>query len=139
MNKVVSNLRRVGILAKKRASLFKYNLHHRVTRGDAFDFSADTRMLTEQGRSLNLLDFSQNGARELFLCDIYSDQVLYGGLSETELEIMTEENHSFCKFHAGKLTFSEVEIKLPNGSQWAGASRLHVLWIQLHKFTPEKL
>lgn len=67
-------------------------------------------MLAEQGRSLNLLDFSQNGARELFLCDIYSDQVLYGGLSETELEIMKEDNQSFRKFLVEKMAFSEIEI-----------------------------
>lgn len=47
---------------------------------------------------MNLLDFSQNGARELFLCDIYSDQVLYGGLSETELQVVTEDQQSFRKF-----------------------------------------
>jgi hypothetical protein len=41
--------------------------------------------MTSQVRSLNLLDFSTNREKDIFLLDIYSDQSEMGGLSETSL------------------------------------------------------
>ena len=50
---------------------------------------------------MNLLDFNANREKELFLLDIYSDRTIYGGNSETSLELSKAETGSeeevYCK------------------------------------------
>jgi len=46
---------------------------------------------------LNLLDFSANKAKDLFLIDIYSDATIYGGVSETTLETKSVDDQDCCK------------------------------------------
>ena len=81
--KAVRELRRAGILLGKRMSLFRYNLSLKLQRGQGYDPVADVTMMTNQTRSLNLLDFSLNKEKDLYLVDIYSDQTIFGGMSET--------------------------------------------------------
>lgn len=71
--KAVRDLRRAGILLQKRLSLLKYNAKLKFQRGQGYDPSSDIDMMNSQIRSLNLLDFSANKERDLFLLDIYSD------------------------------------------------------------------
>jgi len=71
--KAVRDLRRAGILLQKRISLFKYNAQLKMQRGQGYDPTADINMMTNQVRSMNLLDFSVNKEKEIFLLDIYSD------------------------------------------------------------------
>lgn len=95
--KVVTEMRRAGILIQKRVSLFKYNLGLRLRRGQGYDPLSDTRMLDSEVRSMNLLDFSSK--KDLFLIDEYSDSTIYGGLSETTFE---SENDSLVMKSAFK-------------------------------------
>lgn len=95
---IIQNLRRIGILGRKRFSLFKYNVKHKFQRGEGYDFEKDEHMLLGQLRSLNLLDFTTSAERELYLIDIYSDQTIYGGLSETSLQTVRENDDNFRKF-----------------------------------------
>lgn len=64
-------------------------------------------MLLGQLRTLNLLDFTTNAQRELYLIDIYSDQTIYGGLSETSLETAQENEDNFRKFTSGFIVCSQ--------------------------------
>ena len=72
--KAIRDLRRAGILIQKRFSLFKYNAKLKIQRGQSYDIVSDIDMMNSQVRSLNLLDFSINREKDLFLLDIYSDQ-----------------------------------------------------------------
>jgi hypothetical protein len=72
--KAIRDLRRAGILLQKRFSLLKYNAKLKLQRGQSYDISSDIDMMNSQIRSLNLLDFSINREKDLFLLDIYSDQ-----------------------------------------------------------------
>ena len=47
--------------------------------------------MTVDHKSLNLLDFSRNREKDLFLCDVNSDRTRFGGQTETELAIHHEE------------------------------------------------
>jgi hypothetical protein len=58
---------------------------------------------SDKQRSVNLLDFSVEKERELYMLDIYSDQSQFGGLSKTELKICSEDNESFLRL-TGTLT-----------------------------------
>jgi hypothetical protein len=53
--------------------------------------------MSSQHRSLNLLDFNHNRERDLFMIDVYSDSTMYGGMTETDLEIQHREEGSCCK------------------------------------------
>ena len=46
---------------------------------------------------MNLLDFSSNRAKDLFLLDIYSDRSQHGGISDTSLEIINEADESYLE------------------------------------------
>lgn len=97
--KAVQEIRRAGILIGKRLSLFKYNVQLKMQRGQGYSPNSDLSMMSAQIRSMNLLDFSVNRQKDLFLLDIYSDQTIYGGLSETSLEASEDPNtqQHFCK------------------------------------------
>jgi hypothetical protein len=71
--KAVRDLRRAGILIQKRFSLLKYNAKLKLQRGQSYDPTSDIDMMNSQIRSLNLLDFSANKEKDIFMLDIYSD------------------------------------------------------------------
>lgn len=71
--KAVRDLRRAGILIQKRCSLLKYNAKLKLQRGQGYDPTSDIDMMNSQIRSLNLLDFSANKEKDIFMLDIYSD------------------------------------------------------------------
>jgi hypothetical protein len=81
--KAIVEMRRAGILLRKRISLLRYNIGLRVSRGQGYDPQSDMAMIGSQVRSMNLLDFSTK--QDHFLIDEYSDSTIYGGLSETTL------------------------------------------------------
>ena len=98
-------VRRAAILANKRWSLFQYNVALKQKQGGVYNPGGDAYMMERQQRSLNLLDFSANQDKDLFLIDIYSDRTEYGGVSETGLELRKsegEEGEAYlqmrCKF-----------------------------------------
>lgn len=67
-------------------------------------------MMTSQVRSLNLLDFSTNREKDIFLLDIYSDQSEMGGLSETSLVLGKAQDESCCNHTTILTNFSAVEL-----------------------------
>ena len=80
--KGVQALRRATILVGKKFSLFKYDLQHRMKRGETYSPGADFNQMTTGVRSMNLLDFSRKAEKEIFMLDKYTDATIYGGLSE---------------------------------------------------------
>ena len=57
---LISSMRRIGVLAKKRFNLFKYNIQFKQARGSPYSMIDDIKMMDHTSRSLNLLDFSAN-------------------------------------------------------------------------------
>lgn len=94
--KTFQDLRRAGILMKKRFQLFQYNFGLKLKSGQSYDIARDSEM-NNQHRSLNLLDFNNNRDRDLFMIDVYSDSTMYGGMTETNLVIQHREDGSCCK------------------------------------------
>ena len=87
--RVAQDLRRVSILARKRFSLFKYNLKMKREVG-MYDPGKEQQMIEQSIRSLNLFDFSSGKVGDFHLLDDFSDASIFGG--ETQSEIMLIED-----------------------------------------------
>jgi len=88
MNLVLA-VQRTSIQTKKRLSLLKYNFINKM--GSLYqeslgDHESATRQF-EKYRSLNVIDFGVNAKREMVMIDEFSDRALFGGLTETQMEV----------------------------------------------------
>ena len=81
--KAAKELRRMGIMLKKRLSLFKYNFQLKKSMG-MYDLEQEVNLIESQKRSLNLYDFTSNRS-DFYLLDEFSDASDFGGQSEMTL------------------------------------------------------
>lgn len=85
-------MRRLGIVARKRYSLFKYHLKMKQELG-FYDPSQESKMIEKDLRSLNLFDFSSGKMADFHLLDDYSDASQYGGESQSEIMLIEDEDN----------------------------------------------
>ena len=90
--KLAQDLRRVGIIMKKRVSLFKYNFKMKKELG-AYDPMREQQMIESTPRSLNLYDFRAGKVGDFYLMDEFSDASEYGGESETALSLIEDPDN----------------------------------------------
>ena len=87
--KLAQDLRRLGIVARKRYSLFKYNLQMKRELG-VYDPTRERELLERSVRSLNLFDFSEGKMADFHLLDDFSDATQFGGESLNELSLVSD-------------------------------------------------
>lgn len=83
-------IRRQGIMLRKRIGLMKYNFGLKREVG-AYNPRSDIEMTEDTVRSVNMFDF--NNKSDVYLMDNYSDSSEFGGESESSFSIMKDEDY----------------------------------------------
>jgi len=141
MKQIVKDIRKTGIVIRKRFSLFKYNMQMKRQVG-IYDPDIESQMLNQGVRSMNLFDFSNGKMADYYLLDDYSDASEFGGETESGFGLCEDEENprvQTCKIKEGKVVISEVARQNDQREEQSGAIRLHVLWIQVCLFVSEQL
>lgn len=87
-------IRRLGIVMKKRVGLFKYNVQMKKQMG-IYNPETEQAMMEKQTRQLNMFDFRNTS--DVFLLDQYTDASEFGGESDCAIEQIMEDDQRFCK------------------------------------------
>jgi hypothetical protein len=88
---LAKQLRKSGIMFRKRFDFFKYNLMLKRQIG-LYDPSSESQMLNETTRSMNLFDFSSGHMADVYLLEDYSDASDFGGETQSSFGLHEENS-----------------------------------------------